>query len=80
MNNFTICLYIKLNNQVIYHLYQIFSHFNPGILKGPWDPQGGNKGFTKGPCEESSFWTSIYLWNKIDKIKDGFKVILFVFT
>ena len=53
---------------------QGFSKRSWGLLRGP-----GHKAFTAGPKEESSFWTSIYFWDEIDKIRDGFKVITFFF-
>ena len=33
--------------------------------------------FPKGPQEESLFWTAIYFWDEIDKIRDSFKVMTF---
>ena len=44
-----------------------------------WGPQKGQGTFTKEPREESLFWTSIYIWDKMDKTRDSFKVLINVF-
>ena len=48
-----------------------------GFLKRPWSPQGAHGAFIREPQKGFLFWTLIYFWDKIEKVRDSFKVMMF---